>query len=1212
MKRTWKRIGGLILSVCMMASMLPMAAFAETGTTDSGTPPVISGVITGFADLDTAVSEQAVEAGTAEEKLDLPDKLTATVTTGSAITADVSDDDAAVDSDAQQPETPGTETTVAMAVYGWTSDPVYDGNTEGDYVFTPTLDLPEGLTLAADVSAPTITVTVEEITALQAWGGIAPMGAGGPTEDGTRIYANGTPVVVKEVSGSTNMYLAADTDFAVPVFEDISGYVIYGGWESGDHTGDTSLTILSGTFNKTVYGGSRDGSIAGDTNLSIHDGTFTNHAYGGSALAGANVSGCANVTVENATFINSTLWGAGFEANTVGSTNVVIKDGSFLWAYGGGNEGSVTGTAKLTITGGSFSEAVFGGSDNASASVQNTEVAVANANIFYLYGGGWSAPVTDTAQINVEGGNLASLFGGGLWADVENVIVHIKGGTFHSEIFGGGLESDVTHDVSMTMEGGTFQSIFGSGNGTSGKGVVGGNVEMHLKAGTFLATIAPIGGIDSAKIDGNATIFVYPDALFGTYAELRTNDSFVTGRSAIKYAVDVQTNGGGTASASPAFAEKDEEVSLTASPNGGYAFKEWQVASGDVTLADATAASTTFTMPAEAVKLTAKYEDALTDITFTAAQTGGTSGTADSTGIELTFSEAVTGLTADKITITGGTGAVAKGTLLGSGTTWTLALSSVTTQGDVTINIADFGNFHVTTASQTVAVYKGSTPSPNPLAFTDVLEWDGTTPGKAKWNAVVNASGYRVQLYRGGFPLSSPVRSTAAEYDFTSAIAVAGAGSYTFKVLAVGDGSTWSDGPWSLASAAYNYTPSTGTGVTVGGVAVTSANKDAITGNGISGSVSYDPDTRTLTLNNASVLVDNGDANRSAILAQQDLTIRLVGSNVLGTVPTGVTTGYSIETGVWASSSDVVLTGSGNLTIYDVHAGIIGENITVSTTGRLVVSEYGSGLACCLKTDGGTLTVNSGTLVLISETSNALFGDSIVISGGTITALAKNAEGDGHFAFNSAPTFGANYRHSVYAGDSAATAQLVASPTAAIYTASKYVRIEPVTSGGGSSSGGSTTTPDTAIPVVATPEKQPNQPVTVSAPVTATAGTNGAASASIPEQSVTDAIAKAQADAKAQGKTANGTGVALNVTMPRGATALTATLTSSSLNSLVDAGVTSLELNGSPVTVSFDKKALAEIHKQSTGNISIAIVPNANLSDAAKTMIGTRPAALPM
>ena len=115
------------------------------------------------------------------------------------------------------------------------------------------------------------------------------------------------------------------------------------------------------------------------------------------------------------------------------------------------------------------------------------------------------------------------------------------------------------------------------------------------------------------------------------------------------------------------------------------------------------------------------------------------------------------------------------------------------------------------------------------------------------------------------------------------------------------------------------------------------------------------------------------------------------------------------------------------------------------------------------------------------------------------------------------------------------------------------------------------------------------------------------ANASIPEKSVTDAIAKAQADAKAQGKTANGIIVALNVTMPKGATSLTATLTRTSFNSLVSARVTSLELNGSPVNVSFDTKALAEIQKQSSGNISITIAPNAKLSAAAKGMIGTRP-----
>ncbi len=159
--------------------------------------------------------------------------------------------------------------------------------------------------------------------------------------------------------------------------------------------------------------------------------------------------------------------------------------------------------------------------------------------------------------------------------------------------------------------------------------------------------------------------------------------------------------------------------------------------------------------------------------------------------------------------------------------------------------------------------------------------------------------------------------------------------------------------------------------------------------------------------------------------------------------------------------------------------------------------------------------------------------------------------------------------------------------------------------GGGSSSGGSSSS--TTTPATTTPGKTPNQPATAAAPVTATAGQNSSASASIPEKSVTDAIAKAQADAKAQGKTANGTTVALNVTMPKGATSLTANLTRNSLNSLVSAGVTSLELNGSPVTVSFDTKALAEIQKQSSGNISITIVPNASLSASAKAMIGTRP-----
>jgi uncharacterized repeat protein (TIGR02543 family) len=157
-------------------------------------------------------------------------------------------------------------------------------------------------------------------------------------------------------------------------------------------------------------------------------------------------------------------------------------------------------------------------------------------------------------------------------------------------------------------------------------------------------------------------------------------------------------------------------------------------------------------------------------------------------------------------------------------------------------------------------------------------------------------------------------------------------------------------------------------------------------------------------------------------------------------------------------------------------------------------------------------------------------------------------------------------------------------------------------SSGDSSSGGSPTTLVTILP-----EKKPNQPVTVAAPVTATAGANGAASTVIPDKVITDAITKAQAEAKAQGKTKHGISVELNVTMPKSTTSLTAALTQSSLNSLVNAGVTSLKINGYPATISFDKKALTEIRKQSDGNVTITIKPSQNLTTAAKKLIGSRP-----
>ena len=71
-----------------------------------------------------------------------------------------------------------------------------------------------------------------------------------------------------------------------------------------------------------------------------------------------------------------------------------------------------------------------------------------------------------------------------------------------------------------------------------------------------------------------------------------------------EYTVTVTTEGNGTASASPAKAVAGEEITLTATPDGGYRFKEWEVISGGVTIKD-----DKFTMPDGNVEIKAIFEE---------------------------------------------------------------------------------------------------------------------------------------------------------------------------------------------------------------------------------------------------------------------------------------------------------------------------------------------------------------------------------------------------------------------------------------------------------------------------------------------------------------------------------------------------------------------------------------------------------------------------
>ena len=71
-----------------------------------------------------------------------------------------------------------------------------------------------------------------------------------------------------------------------------------------------------------------------------------------------------------------------------------------------------------------------------------------------------------------------------------------------------------------------------------------------------------------------------------------------------EYTVTVTNDGNGTASASPAEAVVGTEITLTAEPNTGYRFKEWEVISGGVTIVD-----DKFTMPNAHVEVKAIFEE---------------------------------------------------------------------------------------------------------------------------------------------------------------------------------------------------------------------------------------------------------------------------------------------------------------------------------------------------------------------------------------------------------------------------------------------------------------------------------------------------------------------------------------------------------------------------------------------------------------------------
>ena len=214
----------------------------------------------------------------------------------------------------------------------------------------------------------------------------------------------------------------------------------------------------------------------------------------------------------------------------------------------------------------------------------------------------------------------------------------------------------------------------------------------------------------------------------------------------------------------------------------------------------------------------------------------------------------------------------------------------------------------------------------------------------------------------------------------------------------------------------------------VGGVEVTSDNASNITGEGITGTVTYDDSTKTLTLNNVNIdsvySFENGVGKDSAgiyvsIDFDGDLTIKLVGENTI----TGKLTGSDISSyGFFAKgfSTDLIFDGSGSLNIsaadgktgatnswsaaiYANGSVNVGAQCTITAT-----SGVASNISAAIYANGSvnvgaqcTITATSGVASNISAAincSNLTLKGAKVSAGSSAGDAVVKAENTNHFS----------------------------------------------------------------------------------------------------------------------------------------------------------------------------------------------------------------------
>lgn len=380
--------------------------------------------------------------------------------------------------------------------------------------------------------------------------------------------------------GTVNMYggtIANNTatNGGVIYFACGGTFNLYGGTISGNtaNNGGVVYATSGGVVNLTLSGGTISGNKA--TN---GDGGVINMAGGTVTISGAKLTGNSASRYGGAIYLYN-----GVTATMTGGeiiNNKANKEGGAVHVFG---------TSTFSLSGGKITgnSSVDGG-----AIYLNREPSVLN-----MTGG-------------VISGNTATGNGGGVYIFRTGSVCNLSGGTIEKNTanVGGGIYVNPGNNGQLKISGNPVvkgNTASGDANNVylpSGKKLsISGNMGEGASIGVTTANKNyPV--VFSGKYGQDYSDYFFADAA-DAHVNYNANTELELAAGAKKYNVYIITDDNGTATVSASSATAGTTIQLTATPNNGYHFKEWQIVSGN-----AEVSNDTFIMPAGNVTVKPVFE----------------------------------------------------------------------------------------------------------------------------------------------------------------------------------------------------------------------------------------------------------------------------------------------------------------------------------------------------------------------------------------------------------------------------------------------------------------------------------------------------------------------------------------------------------------------------------------------------------------------------